>query len=669
MTLPPLAPFPPAALRRDIQPQEWEEFLDAYITLAQLYLQLSPKEFPSAASDDGSLVAFLTSYFHEAAGPAGNELHFHSEKALGLRKQCFLLSHRLLSGDHVPSNLLQWTFLADFSHVFIRSERLKELLGSLSQRKSDEIESSLQKLKTSLTKTLDSNDPTAADNDLKRLAPLLHTSPDVGAFFVAGSDFLDSLCAGYTKATPEFRPKIVAVAHLGLISLTKGEKPNWSSLSDILYSLKSNAEANSGQSLLSDLVTNTPLLARIRDTGASDEGTRAKKLAESLTSFRHSSLARPKRLVRRKVDKGKSRATGDGYGHDAEFGEVHVHRMSLITQVQDLFPHLGSAFIVKLLNEYNDDVEQVTAHLLDDSLPAHLSGLDRSEQLDLRTHETPLDIASHLVPRSTPPPQRRNVYDNDELDQLTVDASRLHIGRKNEKLTADAILSDKGAAPNKASILSALATFDADDDERDDTYDVEDVGGTVDNAEPDEDADARDRNDEALFRAYSMSKGAFGRDAATRRSKAREALRSETGMTDEAIEGWAVMLARDPRKLRRLEAKFSTFTGQQTELESTKWRESPAGSGEDSEGGPAGRGGGRGGGFRGGRGRGGGGGGGGGGRGRGRGRGGSASVAGPSDDKDTQAQRQRKEANKGSRANHNRRDQRARKMARGGFPG
>ena len=52
--------------------------------------------------------------------------------------------------------------------------------------------------------------------------------------------------------------------------------------------------------------------------------------------------------------------------------------------------------------------------------------------------------------------------------------------------------------------------------------------------------------------------------------------------------------------------------------------------------------------------------------GRGRGRG---NVAGPTGDKDTEAARRRKEASKGSRANHNRRDQRARKMARGGFPG
>jgi activating signal cointegrator complex subunit 2 len=220
-------------------------------------------------------------------------------------------------------------------------------------------------------------------------------------------------------------------------------------------------------------------------------------------------------------------------------------------------------------------------------------------------------------------------------------------------MTAEDILQDRSTAPNKAAILSALAAFDSDDDERDDTYDVGDVGGTVDSANPEESQDQP--HDEALFRAYKATPKVFGRDAETRRGEERAVLRLETGMTDEAIEGWGLMLSRDARQLRKLEAKFSTFKGMQDIIAPTAWRASPAGSGtEDSDvdGGNRGRGG-----FR-GRGR--------GGVGRGRGRG---NVAGPSGDKDTKIARHKQEANKGTMANHNRRDQRARKMARGGFPG
>ena len=162
-------------------------------------------------------------------------------------------------------------------------------------------------------------------------------------------------------------------------------------------------------------------------------------------------------------------------------------------------------------------------------------------------------------------------------------------------------------------------------------------------------------HEEALLNAYKMSPEIFNRDSETRRGKYRAALKHETGMTDEAIEGWGIMAGRDPRRLQRLERKYEMSGGaaSQTQLGRSSWTADSGAEGtEDSD---VGGGGGNG---RGGR----------GGRGRGRGRGG-ASVAGPSDDANTQAARRGKDANKGSRANHNRRDQRARKMARGGLMG
>lgn len=218
------------------------------------------------------------------------------------------------------------------------------------------------------------------------------------------------------------------------------------------------------------------------------------------------------------------------------------------------------------------------------------------------------------------------------------------------------MLKDKSAAPTKAAILSALAALDPDDDERDDTYDAADVGGTVDTGDQEANG-VNDSNEELLFRAFQADSRIFARDADTRRSATRGKLRDETGMADEAIEGWAVMLQRNPAQMKRLEAKYA-WSGQQAQLDRSAWRASPAGSGaeeSDPDGANSG--------SRGGRAR-----GGGGGRGRGgRGRGGN--VAGPSGEKDTEAARRNKEAHKGARANHHRRDARARKMARGGFAG
>ncbi|KAL8700127.1 MAG: hypothetical protein Q9224_001108 [Gallowayella concinna] len=470
-----------------------------------------------------------------------------------------------------------------------------------------------------------------------------------------GSDFIDALSALYDRAEDVFlRKRLVALSYRCFSALMHSSKPKFSMLLDHLYGLNTSKKQNS---LLSALCSSTPFVRILRDQITGPDAVRGEKLIQELSILEGTGTLPPKRrkVARSRAEKGKG-IPKDEYGHGALDGGVHVHKMSLVTQVQDLFPDLGSGFVIKLLDEYNDDTEQVTAHLLDDSLPPHLKSTDRSEALPQPKSQNSTDLVPNLQPQATPSPLpvRRNIHDNDAFDRLTISPSQIHRGRKSSPQTADTVLQDRSSAPNKAAILSALAAFDSDDDERDDTYDVEDVGGTVDTAMPgsDEvDADLRDKNEEALFRAYRMSPEVFERDSATRRGQARMALRSETGMTDEAIEGWGIMLGRDPRRLRRLEAKFEVFGGQQQrQLDKTSFRE---GSGtEESDRGEGSSGRARGGGFR--------------WRGRGA-RGGN--VAGPAEDRETQIARQRKDVNKGGRANHNRRDQRAKKMARAGFPG
>ena len=275
-------------------------------------------------------------------------------------------------------------------------------------------------------------------------------------------------------------------------------------------------------------------------------------------------------------------------------------------------------------------------------------------------------------------PERRGVFDNDDLSNLLPSAVRnLTLGKRANAATADSLLSAPGVP--KSAILSALAAFDSDDDERDDTYDAADVGGAVDLARADEESD----EELGVWMAYQRAPADFARGA--RGSAARNALKEGTGWTDEALEGWAVMLNREPERLRRLERKFTEAvqTRPQVQLPRTSWR---AGD-EEAEGG-RGRGGGRGGGRGRGRGR---------GEGRGEGRGGAGAMlgrgkaggrggrsmdeaghgtGGPSNSGNGGAEqggsgggdgrgRARKEQNKGRVANHNRREGRARKMARG----
>ena len=307
-------------------------------------------------------------------------------KTQQLRKQCYLLSYRLLDVDPVPQSLLCWEFLADVSKIY--GQRHGSKITELAWKKnSSHVEISLGSIKACLIKDLEAGlkgDLKRAESHLKQLNHLLHASPETAAYFMAGSDFLDALISCYKLMNPPLRKAIISTIYLCLIGLTEGEKPRFSSLVDQLYSLKTAAEAhkagptNVNDSLVAELVTVTPILKQIQQRiEASGSGSsRAKSVLTALEGFKKAGgTQRPARLLKRKVNKGK------GVAKDNRSSHVHVHQMSLITQVQDLFPDLGSGYIVKLLDEYKDNIEQVISHLLEDSLPPHLQNADRSEEL------------------------------------------------------------------------------------------------------------------------------------------------------------------------------------------------------------------------------------------------------------------------------------------------
>lgn len=667
MKPPPFAAFPSKAIRQTIPSQEWEACLDAWILLVELRLRLTAKDFSTLDSQDDSGAKFLLSYFKES-NPTNSAVALSSQfraKSERLRRVCFLLTHRmLLQLEPPPVPLLHWTFLGNLCQAFRSSRAWKEILHEVWTKSHDKVVLSLTEAKFSMAKNLSYSGSTRYPElvqAIQQLTLLSSALPQVGHVLMTGSDYLDALFVSYKDHEDRtLRKALVANTDVGLTSLLKTDPPKIIMLLDQLFSLKVSSNYQSKKSpqkanLLSDLICTTPFLSVLETSLAGSINPRGQGLLDILREYRAQSQSLYSPVSRRrKRDKGKGRATVNGLANG-----VHVHKMSLVSQVQDLFPDLGAGYIIKLLDEYNEDAEQVIAHLLDDSLPPYLRDLDKTTSLPFANGEEAEALTHDLAPHSTPPtlPSRHNIHDNDEFDNLAASASQIHVGWAYDSLDADALLADRSQHnSNKSAILSALAAFDSDDDERDDTYDVADVGGMVDTALPDSD----NGNEEALFKAYKASPGSFGRDATTRRGKPREELKRETGMTDEAIEGWAIMLSRDSGKMRRLESKFLISAGAQPqrELAPTAYRKAAADSGtgtgtEDSEveGGEATTRGGFGGRD--------------GGRGRGRGRGGN--VSGPANEKETQLARQRKDAHKGSRANHNRRDQRARKMARGGF--
>lgn len=384
MALPPFASFPPANVRSEIPPEEWQGCLESWVLLAQGNLLLSSEEFSLQITKDPSIVEFLVSYIGENAASNENSTN-RSESAKRLRRESFLLLHRILMEvKPVPTALLEWASLGDFAVIYHNSKSLVELLESVWDRENLENNTSMQKSKAYIIqlieKDVDKGTPKESPDlelALRRAACLLKVSYQYGQFLILGSDFLDSLSTAYGNASSYFQTRAETIGCLCLSSLMDSRRPKFSTLIDYVYELY---KASHHESLCKGIISNTPLLSRMREQLKDPEKERAKKLMADLSEFE----SPKKKIVWRSMDKGKGRAE-DEYGHGA-LENLHAHKLSLVSQIQDLFPDLGSGFLVRLLDEYDEDVEQVTAHLLDDSLPSHLKHLDRNEEFNLFVH-------------------------------------------------------------------------------------------------------------------------------------------------------------------------------------------------------------------------------------------------------------------------------------------
>lgn len=384
-SFPPFAPFPTAAWKELLSIDDWDAALAGWISLAEAHLSLDPSAFSQQTLLDDSVAVFLSSFMREVAAH-GPGLLGTSTPARLLLKDCFLLTSKILSHPSPPLEILQWHFLSDFSRVYSKSlskKRVSEVLSQLPEQ--DAVEKSLAAVKKFLIKHLDDGikgDLKTVELHLARLNPLISASPSTAAFFLAGSEFLDSLITCYTVMNPPLRKVIITTTYLSLMGLAEAAK--FSILIDQLYSLKTAAEAhqagplNANDCLVRELVSTTPLLQQIerRLEASGTDNARAKNMLRDLATRKKPGAGlRPRRLIKRRMDKGKGVIQED---HDQE---IHIHRMSKISQIQDIFPDLGAGFVARLLDEYDENTEEVTAHLLEDSLPSHLSTADRSEPL------------------------------------------------------------------------------------------------------------------------------------------------------------------------------------------------------------------------------------------------------------------------------------------------
>src|SRR2546423_1632407 len=569
-SLPPLAQFPPRSIVLNTLPEEWQACLDAWIFAVEFRLRLLPDHFRHfKLSSNASGMAFLLSYYHQWGyySKIGTAYKPEGVKEAKLHRQCFLLTRRLLIGTDLPydcSSKELFALIANVSLALGANPSWKDTLNVAWKRSRDHIAAAIETCKSFLIRELPRGWPLhdeAVMLSLRQVTSLTKAFFETGKSLMTGSDYLDSVASGYpafdvSSSDPQaldLSKELTENLFVCLRSLMVSDSPHTSLLLDHLYSLKATVDQKTETShphptILSSLVCLTSFLRHLEAFTSANGQNRGSNLVKSLYAYRDLTmhLHPPVAKKRSTVQKGKEKA--------APNSDMHFHQASRISQIHDLFPDLPSAYIIRLLDHFSDDVEAVIASLLEpDSLPADLQ--ERHAHFDTQSQlNGSLGDRERYEPLSTVP-QRRNVFDGDDFDNLRISASNVHMGRKDKTIETTTDKDEHTKA--KAAIMAALAAFDSDDDERDDTYDVGDVGGTVDNSI---DTDSRPRPEkshagsddpyeELLFGAWRNTPEIFARDSNTRLSQPRQKLKQETGMSDEQIEGWAVMLGRDKTML------------------------------------------------------------------------------------------------------------------------
>lgn len=210
-----------------------------------------------------------------------------------------------------------------------------------------------------------------------------------------------------------------------------------------------------------------------------------------------------------------------------------------VLTLSELFPHLTKNQLSKVLQRFDGNMELATNTLLEDP-------------------STAVDI-----PREGSDDEN-DIYNNDTTKQVDLEDARTNSKRK--KTGSSKHVPDE--LRNKTLTRALELLYAKDEDEYDDTYDEAEASSSLAKISVSDNGDTPNNNSEGngsatskydqiegyLWELLKQDKSLFERNK--RGSKSRKDIRSETGWSDEQIEGWARMLERSPLRAKILEEKF-----------------------------------------------------------------------------------------------------------------
>ncbi|XP_054157347.1 activating signal cointegrator 1 complex subunit 2-like [Oppia nitens] len=184
----------------------------------------------------------------------------------------------------------------------------------------------------------------------------------------------------------------------------------------------------------------------------------------------------------------------DSRSNGFENYELDIELESQIQYIREIIPDLGPGFVHKCLLFYNMDNEKALNAILEDTLPPQLVSLDRNMQKivkpesdkskdkkpdndnNIAKNQRQLTCNNEFVSQLPKLIENRdNIYNGDEFDifrNKSVDLSRIHLGKKDNKITKvddttkDKIITLHHMALEEEQILEEMGY----NDEYDDTY-------------------------------------------------------------------------------------------------------------------------------------------------------------------------------------------------------
>lgn len=202
-----------------------------------------------------------------------------------------------------------------------------------------------------------------------------------------------------------------------------------------------------------------------------------------------------------------------------------------LRQVLEMFPHLEVDFVSSLMVTSGQNIDQVIEWILTESYPSQVVPSDNKEPSEKTESNEEPSLESILS-------RRANVHDGDDFD---IFAHGRFMNPENVIQGKKDVVLDNFDRPIASEIIDRLELYE---DEPDDTYDSAgiDFAGKAH-------ADTTATNDptlaykELLLGLVESNPESF--EKTNRKTPSRADLRRKTGLSDEQIEGWFLMLQRD----------------------------------------------------------------------------------------------------------------------------